>query len=98
MGIEHLIDKVGKLTEELQSIKIVMAENSASERQHQKNVERFWNSTWPETIRAIQDNKLKLAEHDVLLARVNTKLTLIGSLAGFAIPFLIYYLRRYGGH
>lgn len=98
MSLEQLSDKIEKLTEEIHDVKVVLAQNAMAEANHQKNIERFWNSTWPDTIKAIENNKLKLAKHEVLLARINTKLTVFGSTVGFAIPFLIYYLRRYGAH
>jgi hypothetical protein len=93
--LDRIENKLDQLVISQNQLKISAAEHKQHEKTHQKNIDRFWDSTWPEVIEKMDGNSTRIAELEVELARIKTMVlvwgTVITALLG---SFVTYYLEK----
>ena len=75
----------------------IMAELAAqriAEENHQRNIERFWGQTWPDVIEKLDKNATKIAEMEVTVAELRTKMVIWGGALTVGVPILAIFLEN----
>jgi len=97
-ALERIEKKLDRLVSTQNDLKISAAKYEEQEKSHQKNIDRFWGSTWPDVVEKIDGNSTKIATLEVEIAKIKTKVMVWGSLitvlVALSIPFITYYLDK----
>ena len=79
-------------------LKVDAAKTNTRDENLQKNIDRFWGTTWPDIIVKIDGNSTKIATLEVEIAKIKTKVLVWGSILtaaiALSIPFITYYLDK----
>ena len=86
--IDQLQSKIDMIIEELHLIKIEMAKNNEAEKNHRANSARFWEQTWPEVVQQISENRRAIADQNIQIARLTTKMMMFGTGLVIMTPIL----------
>ena len=77
--IDDLKLKIDMIIDELHSIKVEMAKRNEAEKNHQANSARFWEQTWPDVVTQISENRKAIADQNVQIAKLTTKMMMFGT-------------------
>lgn len=86
--LKRIEAKVDCLADKQHEMQVVLAEHSQIDRNHQKNIERFWNNTWPEVVEKIEGNSTRLGQMEVEIAKLRTTMVIWGSALSVGVPIL----------
>lgn len=97
-ALERIEKKLDGLVSVQNDLKVDAVRNNTRNENLQKNIDRFWRSTWPEVIVKIDGNSTRIATLEVDIAKIKTKVLVWGSVItaaiALSIPFITYYLDK----
>ena len=97
-ALERIEKKLDGLVLAQNDLKVDAAKNNTRDENLQKNIDRFWRTTWPDVIVRIDGNSTKIATLEVEIAKIKTKVLVWGSVLtaamALSIPFITYYLDK----
>lgn len=97
-ALERIEKKLDRLVSTQNDLKVAAGRYEEQEKSHQKNIDRFWGSTWPDVVEKIDRNSTKIATLEIELAKIKTKVLVWGSiitvLVALSVPFITYYLDK----
>lgn len=96
--IDLLFGKIDHITSELHSIKIEMAKHNEAEKNRQQNSNRFWEQTWPDVLKQINQNRNEIAQLNVRIAELSTKMMIFGTSIVVSVPIISAIVFKYLGN
>ena len=97
-ALDRIEKKLDRVVVSQQELKISAAKYEEQEKSHQKNIDRFWGSTWPDVVEKIDQNSTKIATLEIELAKIKTKVLVWGSvltvMVALSVPFITYFLDK----
>ena len=101
MAIENRLVRIeGKLDGLATAHVDIMACLSAqkiAEENHQRNIERFWGQTWPNVVDRLDGNATKIAQIDIKVAELRTKMMIWGCCLTIGVPALATIVQIFNG-
>ena len=75
-------------------LRVIIARQVQAEENHQHNIERFWNTSWPEFAEKIDNNATRIGEMEVKIAQLSTKIMIWGATLTVGVPILAVFLQH----
>ena len=87
-------DKLDEIRESIFEIKIAIAEHKQQEQNHQQNIQRFWDVTWPKALEKMDSNSTRIAGMNIELTELRTKVMIWGVTLTVGVPAIATLLQH----
>lgn len=89
---ELIISKLDVLDAEIRKLSVESVRQSEIDNKHRENIERFWTQTWPKVEGQIENNRTKILQVELSLAKLNTQMKIWGTSLLVGVPILLKLL------
>lgn len=93
--LKTIEQKLDRLTESQNKIQVSIAEQRQIDKNHQSNIDRFWDNTIPDIMGKIDGNQTQIATLEVSLAELRTRMVIWGTCLTVGVPALIAIVQAY---